>query len=204
MMRDDACRCLLAALPPGDGARACEVSETGAPGFALVRHATENFGEEQVHVLAQQPGGAWSVVALLADVFNPGAMGISEEWSLQSASERMVGEHAIVELVGHAVSNDIDMGLDEAESAECETLMVCLRSSGAKPATCPLEVVRSHRYERDVLGMDEDLDPALHTKGLPIRSAFELDVELGEDGIARIRARSGEPDPAQLGDRKLW
>jgi hypothetical protein len=44
----------------------------------------------------------------------------------------------------------------------------------------------------------------MRTPGLPIRHEGQVAVDVGADGIARIRVISGEAPTGFFGDMKLW
>lgn len=202
------CECLLAAQPPEevDGVPPeCELKPTGVEWFSVARYAMSGYGEENVMLVARGPEG-WSVVAQLDYVYNPGAFGIYEEWELASAKERTIGGHTIVELTSHKSRSDSDMGVDEMETEVTDTLVVCVRGDTTTAPRCPLRVMTSYEYQRDVMGLAEDGDVVkeLQTPGLPISRSTKIAVTIGEDGIAKLRAEAGSVDPEQLGDRKVW
>lgn len=202
------CDCLSATgeLPPDE--RRCEITDTKVAGLAYATYGRSDMGEEGVALIAGA-GDRWQVIASLADVYNPGAFGISEEWSFTSAGERELGGHQVIEVKSAWSRRDSDLGINEVEFEERETLLVCVRAAAGAVPTCPLEVAVKSSYERDVL-MD-DLSPEeqaelapYKTAGLPIKSESELSVELGADGVAHVRAVKGRHEAATLGDRKLW
>ena len=188
-------------------ARRCALTTPGQPDFRYATYTTSDVGEERVMLLARAPAG-WAVVAHLADIYNPGAFGISEEWTLDTATAADLGGHQLVKFVGKKGRSDSDMGIDEVEIEETTSLTVCVRGDGKAATTCPLQVVTAYSYLRDRLGVagdDEIADVAeMRTKGLPIKTELSTTVELGADGVAHVRAERGRPDPAALGDFKLW
>lgn len=204
------CTCLNATTAenmdsPDDAA--CELAPAGVDGFKLATYKVSSMGEQQHALVAKQAGG-WTVVALLAYVYNPGMMGISEDWSLDAPKEETLGGHQVVRFVSKKSRSDSDMGIDEIETEDTESLVVCVRGSGATPTTCPIDLVSSYTYLRDRLGIsgDEEMTDVadLRTKGLPIKSARKVTVEIGADGVAKIRAVTGHAESSQLGDKKLW
>jgi hypothetical protein len=114
----------------------------------------------------------------------------------------------VVRVTSKKTRSDSDMGVDEIETEDTESLVVCVRGSGTTPTTCPVDVVVAYTYERDRLGISDDEEMAdvadLRTTGLPIKSESKVSVEIGADGIARIRAVTGNARASQLGDKKLW
>jgi tetratricopeptide (TPR) repeat protein len=84
MPEAELCACLNASTAenlddPQDAA--CELAPAGADGFKLATYTVSSVREQQHALVAKQPDG-WTVVALLAYVYNPGMMGINEDWSL--------------------------------------------------------------------------------------------------------------------------
>jgi hypothetical protein len=210
MPEAELCACLNAATAanlddPDDAA--CELAAAGVDGFKVATYTVSSVREQQHALVAKQPGG-WSVVASLAYFYNPGMMGISEEWSLGAPKEETIGGHQVVRFPSKKSRSDSDLGIDEVETEDTESLVVCVRGSGATPTTCPIDVIVSYTYVRDRLGIsgDEEMTDVadLRTKGLPVRSGSTVSVELGADGVARIRAVTGRADPSQLGDKQLW
>jgi tetratricopeptide (TPR) repeat protein len=202
------CECLLATQPPEDVdgmPPECALKPTGVEWFSFARYSMSGYGEENVMLVARGPEG-WSVVAQLDYVYNPGAFGIWEEWELAGAKERTIGGHTIVELTSPKSRSDSDMGVDEMETEATDTLVVCVRGDTTTAPRCPLRVMTSYDYQRDVMGLAEDGDVVkeLQTPGLPISRSTKIAVTIGEDGIAKLRAEAGSVDPEQLGDRKLW
>ena len=206
--RDALCQCLgeTSELPPEE--RQCELTDTKVDGVAYATYALSGIGEQAVMIVAGA-GDRWQVVGRLGTIYNPGAFGISEEWSLTDVSEREVGGHRVIELRTTTSRNDSDLGINEVESEEREDVVVCVRAAAGALPTCPLAATLRTSYERDVL-MD-DLSPEEQAElaryraaGLPIRSATKVSLEIGADGVAHLRAVEGRVDGAQLGDRKLW
>jgi hypothetical protein len=204
------CACLNATTAenldnPDDAA--CELAAAGADGFKIATYTVSSLREQQNALVARQAGG-WTVVALLAYVYNPGMMGINEEWSLAEPKEETIGGHQVVRFTSTKSRSDSDLGVDEIETESTESLVVCVRGSGATPTTCPIDVIVSYTYLRDRLGMSDDEEMAdvadLRTKGLPIKSESKVSVEIGADGVAKIRAVAGNAATSQLGDKKLW
>ncbi|MBZ0233975.1 MAG: tetratricopeptide repeat protein, partial [Deltaproteobacteria bacterium] len=209
MPEAELCACLNATTAryldkPEDAA--CKLSAAGADGFEIATYTVSSM-EEQHALVAQQAGG-WTVVALLAHVYNPGMMGINEEWSLADPVEATIGGHQVVRFTYKKSRSDTDMGIDEVEDEETESLVVCVRGSGRTPTTCPIDVIVSYTYVRDRLGVADDEEMTdvadLRTKGLPIRSERKVSVEIGADGVAKLRAVAGQTDASVLGDKKLW
>jgi len=209
MPEDKLCPCLLATVDPdllGEREPSCELSDAGAAGFQVARYSSGDRGEDEVALAAEGPTG-WFVVDDVEHVYNPGAFGISEEWELAGTKEESIGGKQIVRFTAQKSRSDSDMGIDEVESEDTTSLIVCVRGDAKTPTTCPLDVITSYRYERDRLGVidDEDMTDVadLRTKDLPIIDETKVSVEIGPTGIAKIRAITGTPR-SQLGDLKLW
>ena len=210
MPEADLCACLNASAAedlddPADAA--CALAPAGADGFKVASFAVSSVREEQHALVAKQASG-WSVVAILANTYNPGMMGINEDWSLADPVEETIDGRQVVRFTSKKSRSDSDMGIDEVETEDTESLVVCVRGSGTTPTTCPIDEVLSYTYVRDRLGISDDEEMTevadLRTKGLPIKWERKVSVELGADGVARIRAVSGKADAARLGDKKLW
>jgi hypothetical protein len=202
----DMCTCLSKSVDDSEVQPACKVEPLPVDGLAVATYATSGLGEERVVVVARQ-AAAWSVVADLAWVYNPGMMGIHEELTLGKATTRKVGTHTIVEITANKSRGDSDMGIDEIETEASELLVVCVLGDATTPTTCPLDVITHHVYERDRMGMLEEgetIDESLRTPGLPIREETRITVEYADDGVAKLRAVAGKVDADKLGDRKLW
>lgn len=210
MPEAELCTCLNATTAenldnPDDAA--CELAPAGVDGFKVATYTVSSMREQQNALVAKQAGG-WTVVAFLAYVYNPGMMGISEEWSLADPSEEPIGGHQVVRFTSKKSRSDSDLGIDEIETEDTESLVVCVRGGGTTPTTCPIDVIVSYTYLRDRLGIsgDEEMTDVadLRTKGLPIKSESKVSVEIGADGVAKIRAVAGRAQSSQLGDKKLW
>ncbi len=200
------CDCLMKSVPEDDAPRECTLAPTSLPNFEIATYATSGVGEQNVVVVARDTAG-WAVVAELASVYNPGMMGIHEDLGAVTIDERPLGGHTVVEVTASKTRVDRDMGIDEIETEETDHLVVCVVGDATTPTRCPLDVVTRHLYERDRMGLAEDgegLDAGLTTPGLPIRAEQRISVELGEDGVAKLRVDAGKVDADQLGDRPLW
>jgi hypothetical protein len=204
------CACLNASVEadggPGPDGQACVLEPAGVAGVQIARYLVSEVGEENLVIVAEQTAG-WSVVAQLDTVYNPGMMGISEEWTGKPAVERTVAGHTILEFGGHKSRSDSDMGLDEVEFEDTDVLVVCVRGEPGAPIQCPLHAVTRYAYVRERLGMEDTDDPevaSMRTPGLPIRHEGEVAVDVGVDGIARMRLVSGEVPTGFFGDTKLW
>jgi hypothetical protein len=212
MPEGEVCKCLdtLAAEyrdAADPGSASCVLAPAGIDGFQLASYTLTNEYEVQHVLVARQPKG-WAVVADLAYVYNPGMMGISEEWALEPPKEETIAGKQVVRFVHKKSRSDSDMGIDEVESEDTETLVVCVRGGATADTTCPVDVTTSYTYVRDRLGISEDDElgdvAELRTKGLPIKSEMRVSVTVGADGVAQVRAERGRPEPSQLGDHKLW
>ncbi|HUQ01418.1 MAG TPA: tetratricopeptide repeat protein [Kofleriaceae bacterium] len=212
MPEDDVCTCLEASAAEyredaDADTKACDLEPAGIDGFQIASYTLTSENEVQHVLVARQPKG-WAVVADLAYVYNPGMMGISEEWSMEPPKEETIGGKQVVRFVHKKARSDSDMGIDEVESEDTETLVVCVRGGASADTTCPIDVITSYTYLRESLGMadDEDLSDVadLRTKGLPIRSDMRVSVTIGPDGVAKVRADRGRAETSQLGDHKLW
>jgi hypothetical protein len=210
MPEAELCKCLSATTAadldnPDDAA--CALAPAGVDGFQVATYTVSSMREEQNALVAKQAGG-WTVVAFLAYVYNPGMMGINEEWSLGKPVEETIGGHQVVRFTSKKSRSDSDLGIDEVETEDTESLVVCVRGSGTTPTTCPIDTVVSYTYLRDRLGIsgDEEMTDVadLRTKGLPIKSETKVSVEIGADGVAKIRAVAGTAQSTELGDKKLW
>jgi tetratricopeptide (TPR) repeat protein len=217
---DDLCACLGSFAEawnkdtPEDD-RACNAEDApGLAGWSIV-HATLSQDTESIYLAARGPAG-WSIVAELAEVYSPGAFGVSEEWKLISIRERTLGGRRVVEIVGQHDRTDSDAGIAEVESESATRLTVCVVGANGAPTTCPLEVPTKLSYEREKLefedehGVPEEVDEEtkkLQTPGLPISRQAELRVDLGEDGTATVQLVKGSADDAfraALGPHRLW
>ncbi len=202
------CACLDASVERDEpDAAACTLAPAGAPDFQIATFVATTASEQEMVLVARQAAG-WAVVAHLGYVYNPGMMGISEEWSLTETKEETLGGKQVVRFAASKSRSDTDMGVDEFETENHESLVVCVRGAADVATTCPLDVLTSYTYLRDRLGVAEDEDMKdvadLLTKGLPIRTELAVSVELGADGIAKVRAVRGNPESSTLGDKKLW
>lgn len=202
------CACLLATIDPEirPADPECSFSPSGVDDFQFVTHTVSEVGESRTMIAVARAAG-WAVVGEMAQSYNPGMMGISEEWTQEPTVERTVGTKRIVEFRGHLSRSDTDMGIDEIESEDSDVLVVCVAGDHTTPTTCPLRLVTKYSYVRERLAMDDDPEvDALRTPGLPIRNGYEVAVEIDGDGegVARVRRISGKPDAGLLGDTKLW
>jgi Flp pilus assembly protein TadD len=202
----EVCACLMKSVAEDDAPPECALEPTTNGDIKLATYATSGVGEQRVVVVVKQPTG-WSVAAELATVYNPGMAGINEELQIGGVTSRSLGSRTIVEITASKSRSDTDLGIDEIESEDSELLVVCVIGDATTPTTCPLQLVTSHVYERDRLGMadeGEEIDKSLQTPGLPIRETTRIDVEYTDDGVAKLRATEGKVDADELGDRKLW
>lgn len=203
----EVCPCLMKSVAEEDVPPECALEPTTNGDIKLATFATSGVGEQSVVVVARQPTG-WAVVAELANVYNPGMAGISEELSIGEVKSRSLGTRTIVEISASKSRSDTDLGIDEIESEESEYLVVCVMGDGkTTTTTCPLQLVTDHVYERERMGMagdDEEIDKSLQTPGLPIREVTRIEVEYIDEGVAKLRATEGKVDADDLGDRKLW
>jgi tetratricopeptide (TPR) repeat protein len=198
------CGCLQATVVDDlEGRGRCEVAPTAVDGFKTITYDTSATGEATVVVVAQV-GDRWAVVAPLANIYNPGAFGINEEWTLDKVTEETLGGHAVVRFESSKHRSDTDMGVDEFESEDTKQLLVCVRDAKGGAPRCPVDVVTDYKYERDRLGMAEDGDLDELTKGLPIKRQSTVAVTLTAEGVAQVRVTQGRPDGAPVGDLKLW
>lgn len=207
---DSICACLNTSIdaenrPPPEDAT-CTLEPTGVQDFQIARYLISDVGEEDLMIVARQTDG-WAVVEQLGSVYNPGMAGVSEEWRTSPAIERTIGGRAVIEFTGHKSRSDMDMALDEIESEETSVLVVCVRGEAGVPTRCPLNVVTDYEYTRESMGMEASTDPetrAMRTRGLPIHTEHEVDVEIGEDGVARMEKLTKEPPDGFFGNMKLW
>ena len=182
----------------------CTVEDQLEP-FVVISAETSDRGES-VRLLAVQNQDKFQVVAHLGDVYNPGMMGISEDWALGKVEQQQVGDRTVVRFATTHSRNDSDLGLNEIEFNETEQFTFCVVAGGA-PVTCPLQVTGRLAYTRDVLLDDEAVEPELkklQTKGLPIRQEYSVTATLTPQGVVQIRTAKGNPDPSLLGDRSLF
>ncbi|MEZ4403780.1 MAG: hypothetical protein R3B06_27395 [Kofleriaceae bacterium] len=200
------CGCLHATVAdmfePGDDAR-CTIAATSVDGWKTVTYGMSSIGEDGVVVVAKV-GADWAVVATLAHIYNPGAFGISEDWTLDQVTEATVGGRGLVKFESTKLRTDSDMGVDEVEEETTKQLLVCVRDPKGGAPACPLDVATDYSYVRDRLGLAEDGDIDDPTPGLPIKRQTTLAVTLTDAGVAQVRATRGRPDGATLGDVKLW
>lgn len=221
MAEADVCGCLLKSAGAEGGGEGegegedegmggqptCELEATDVAGFKLARYSLGDLGEEHVAVVGQGKAG-WGVVASLAYIYNPGAFGISEDWTLGSVREEKLGDRTIVRIESSKSRQDSDMGIDEIENEDTKELLVCVRDPRGGLPTCPLDVTLEYSYLRDRAGLVEagDLSDVsdIQTKGLPIKDETKVVVTLGADGIAKVRAERGRPAADVVGDKKLW
>ena len=206
--KDALCTCLGETTELAPDERRCEVADTSVAGLATATFATSEMGEETVALVAGS-GDKWQVVAILTTIYNPGAFGISEEWSLGDVTARDVGGHQVIEVRSSWSRNDSDMGINEVEGEGRDLVTVCVRAKAGDVPTCPLTTTLHYTYDRDTLmddlPADEQADMAPYkTPGLPIKNAWKVSLEIGDDGVAHLRAVEGRVDGALLGDRKLW
>ncbi|MCE9577467.1 MAG: hypothetical protein K8W52_30240 [Deltaproteobacteria bacterium] len=157
--------------------------------------------------LAAGSGDAWRIVSALEGTYNPGMFGINEELAVPKIEIRTVGARKVLWIETHHVHNDSDAGINEAETAVTDSVLVCPIGDDKTPTRCVLDVPVVEDYTRDVLLDDADADPdVVHSPGLPIHGRTELAIALGADGIATVTLKSGTaPDrPGLLGPHKLW
>src|SRR5262249_7870715 len=138
---------------PGEGGTrpACALAPAGADGFQIATYATSDVGEESVVLAAKQADG-WAVVAQVTTVYNPGAFGVSEEWSLDGTKEETVGDKHVVRFTITKQRYDSDAGIDEYETEGTESELICVRGEAAAPTGCPLAALTSYKYVRDRIG----------------------------------------------------
>jgi hypothetical protein len=202
MTKSELCACLLQD-PDYKDAR-CDIEDSTTP-FVIVDAATYGDGES-VRLLATKSKNLYRVVAHLGDVYNPGMMGISEDWGLGPVRTHKTKQATVYEFVATHSRTDNDAGINEFETEDTEDSTFCILDAKVG-AICPLTVNRRSSYGREVLFDDETVDPdvkSLQTKGLPIRHESSVTVDVGADGVVKIRAAKGSPDPSSLGDKPLF
>ena len=181
----------------------CTVEDQTEP-FVVISAETSERGES-VRLLAVQNQDNFQVVAHLGDVYNPGMMGISEDWELGKVEQQQCGDRTVVRFATTHSRKDSDLGLNEIEFNEREQFTFCVVAAGA-PVTCPLQVTGRLAYTRETLD-DEEVEPELkklQTKGLPIHQEYSVTTTLTPQGVVQIRTAKGNPDPSLLGDRSLF
>jgi hypothetical protein len=182
----------------------CTVEDQTEP-FVVISAETSERGES-VRLLAVQNQDKLQVVAHLGDVYNPGMMGISEDWELGKVEQQQFGGRTVVRFATTHSRKDSDLGINEIEFNETEQFTFCVVAAGA-PVTCPLQVTGRLAYTRETLLDDEEVEPELkklQTKGLPIRQEYSVTATLTPQGVVQIRTAKGNPDPSLLGDRTLF
>ena len=182
----------------------CTVEDQSEP-FVVISAETSDRGES-VRLLAVQNQDKYQVVAHLGDVYNPGMMGISEDWELGKVEQQQVGDRTVVRFASTHSRQDSDLGLNEIEFNVREQFTFCVVAVGA-PVTCPLQLTGRLAYTRETLLDDEEVEPELkklQTKGLPIRQEYSVTATLTPQGVVQIRTAKGNPDPSLLGDKTLF
>jgi hypothetical protein len=145
-------------------------------------------------------------VAALDSVYNPGSMGISEEWSLGGAELVRLGKRRVLRLRETHSHIDNDRGINETESTEDEDVTVCVVGDAETPTRCPLQLTLRHEYVREVMFPDDPDDTEKHA-GLPRREGYRLSLSLDASGTATVKLDKGVADErarAALGPHKLW
>jgi hypothetical protein len=166
-----------------------------------------------VFLIAEDAGGA-SVAGRVETLYNPGAFGIWEELGDVKVTSEKHGDHELIRVVSSKSRSDSDMGINEVETEDTESLLLCVRggADGKSRTTCPVDVPTKHVYVRDILMEEEqeNLDPdskALQTKGLPIKNEIRVEVTVdAAAGVAHVVLKKGSADwlRSALGDKKLW
>ena len=196
------CACIAKRTEFQDGE--CAIEEV-RDGFVVVNAAISDAGES-VRLLAMRSNHTYRVLAHIGDVYNPGMMGISEEWELGNVEQQQVGFHNVLRFVSTHTRNDNDLGINETESTLMERVTYCVVAPGAA-VRCPLQFTSRLAYTRDLLFPDQDVEPdlkKLQTKGLPIHDEYALSVKLLPTGVVQLRTAKGNPEPSLLGDRPLF
>jgi tetratricopeptide (TPR) repeat protein len=210
------CTCLGAyvdAWSKGDDAMgACEsLPVAGLPDWRVV-HVQLEQDTETVLLAARGPTG-WSVVTKVADVFDPGAFGITEDWKLLSMRSRALGDHTIVELTSEHTRLDNDLAAGESQSEDTTLYTICVVGAAGAPTTCPLQAPIRQREATDPLDFGDGPDdpepgaPPPPKPPAPTRRSAELRVDLTPDGGANVRLVKGKSDDSLrvvLGPHRLW
>jgi hypothetical protein len=200
------CGCLVRAVGAEEGRSDCTVEESGLPRpfwLATIKVPAEH--EEYNYLVAKGDLG-YRVVAELDTVYNPGAMGISEEWELGGASIDEVGGHRVLRVHEHHQHMDNDRGINETESSDDDDVTVCVVGADQTPTRCPLRLTQRHAYVREVMFPDDKDDTEKHA-GLPRKEGFQLAVDLDPSGRAVVKLTTGAADErarAVLGPHQLW
>ncbi len=198
----DVCACMIKPQPDDNAPRTCEqVKETkvGRDDLAFVDVGESMF---QVYTYAVARGDKGFVpVAKVGWEYNPGAFGIYEEFELKTIAEKMAGKTKVMWIEGSRSRHDSDMGIDEYEEESSRIVTLCVPPAGdIKTWKCPLSVLVEMTYERDRMGLDgftpDDETRKLMTKGLPMKTAWSLEIKLLE-GKAEVTVAKGKP-PADI------
>lgn len=168
-------------------------------------------GEEDWSVLAIRSGGE-TRVATLADVYSPGAFGMSAEIEATIDTEDLVpgGGTELVVTIG-AFAHDSDMGVcDEYETNEAASI-VCSTDDGAlRCAALPTASIDVYEHEpcQDSLDADHDDDydePLEGDVGRVEAHGYELTIEMhdGRATLHRAEGSHGQAVPPLLGSFEI-
>jgi hypothetical protein len=206
------CDCLAKNAPTDfvadDAEPECELESTDGPAdLEIARVDLDNVNAEY-YLLLETPKG-WVTIEHLGYLYEGGMMGVSGEWEIPPITEQSVGGHRVVTVTTIEHHHDHDLGIDEEEDLDTTTETLCVL--GDAPA-CPMSVPTRTVYVRDRMGMmdDSEIDAeakSLMTPGLPIREEVELELKVGDDGVATVVLKKGsatEYTKSFLGPHKLW
>ena len=218
------CACLLKEHSgPGlrDGKPSCAVHKalkTHSDKIKAIKLDLAKQGIENYYLATQLAPKKWKLAAKLAEVYNPGAFGISEEFSFGTPRALDVtvpkaGKRKLLTITGTKNRHDSDMGIDEYETRRVVTLTACyLPPEGDAKAVprCVLQIAIDDDYKRDVLGISDEPKPkdlvARHKK-LPIRQRTKLAVTISRQAVATITLVGGTKTKAVaplIGEHKLY
>lgn len=216
--REGVCDCLASNDGPDEEGETptCElVDDVATPDGIAIARVDRSSSEHEFFALVEGKAG-WSVAGAVADLYDGGMGGVSNELEWGPIEERRLGAARALWVETVVSGQDHDAGLNESASHETRTVTVCLlERPGGEPGvrpSCPLAVPLSWTYDRDIL-IEENEDELtaeekkLHTPGLPIRRSRKLELRLANDGTATVILVEGKADEqiaALLGSRKLF
>jgi hypothetical protein len=215
--RDAICACLVQDVEPVEEGETpgCEILEDLATPAGVEIARVDNSSTEHEFFAVVEGKAGWSVVGAVADLYDGGVAGVSNELEWGAIEEKRVGGARLLWVETVVGGYDHDAGINESASHETRTVTVCVLERPGGQAIrpgCPLAVPLTWTYDRDILIEDDEAEltaeeKTLHTPGLPIHRSRKLEVRLADDGTATVVLVEGKADDTVkdlLGSRKLF
>lgn len=144
----------------------------------------------------------WVVFEAIAWAYNPGAFGIFEEVTFAASETKVVltgSTEPQLLLHWNKGRSDSDMGINEIESENEVSSLVCTREAAEAWCTLPLSHELSYSREVEFPEGEEGLEEPIEHEGLPIDISYKADFEL-RDGkliVSNVQLKNFELGPSK-------